>query len=81
MNSRIGALAFMSLLLSGCVLTEQEAQTISYGMKNISIAIEKRRCITALEDQGLDQINSVLIAHKSEHRHVAWLGKPPRCKD
>jgi hypothetical protein len=81
MNSRIGALAFMSVLLSGCVLTKQEAEMIDYGMKNIQTAIWKRRCITALEDLGLNQINSVLIAHNSEHRHVAWLGKPPQCKE
>jgi hypothetical protein len=84
------ALMLLSIVLSGCEgsdtpwgnLTDQEARAIGAGLKNISSSIEtKRKCVTVQEDIGLDQINSVLVAHKSAHRIVTWPGKPPLCRD
>jgi hypothetical protein len=53
-------------------LTADEEQTISFGLKNISNSMQKRSCIFRGERDGLNQINSVLEKHGSEHRIVSW---------
>jgi argininosuccinate lyase len=53
-------------------LTEEEEQTISLGMKNITTSMQERSCIFQGEMDGLKQINSVREKHGSGHRVVAW---------
>jgi len=53
-------------------LTADEEQTISSGLKNITSSMQKRSCIFRGEMHGLNQINSVLEKHGSEHRIVSW---------
>jgi hypothetical protein len=49
------------------MLTEEEEQAISVGLKNIA-----RSCIFQAEINGLNQINSVLVKHGSERRIAFW---------
>jgi hypothetical protein len=49
-----------------------ESAVISIGLKNITSNMQKRSCIFRGEMHGLNQINSVLEKHGSEHRIVSW---------
>ena len=62
-------------LVTACkpvVLTEEDQQNISLGLKNIGNAMRQRSCVTQAERLGLNQINGVLAKHKSQHRIVSW---------
>ena len=50
------------------MLTEEEEQAISVGLKNIANTSRRRSCIFQAEINGLSQINSVLVKHGSEYR-------------
>jgi len=54
------------------MLTEEEEQAISVGLKNIANTSRRRSCIFQAEINGLSQINSVLVKHGSEYRIVFW---------
>jgi hypothetical protein len=62
-------------LVAACmpaILTEEDQQTISLGLKNIGNSLKQRRCISHAERLGLNQINGVLAKHGSQHRIVFW---------
>lgn len=62
------------------MLTEEEEQAISVGLKNIANTSRRRSCIFQAEINGLNQINSVLVNHGSGHRIAFW-DLPDRCKE
>jgi hypothetical protein len=66
------AVAWYGASWKAAMLTEEEEQTISLGLKNITTSMQKRSCIFRGEMDGLKQINSVLEKHGSGHRVVAW---------
>jgi hypothetical protein len=66
------AAAWYGASWKAAMLTEEEEQTISLGLKNITTSMQKRSCIFRGEMDGLKQINSVLEKHGSGHRVVAW---------
>jgi hypothetical protein len=63
------------------ILTEEDQQTISVGLKNIGNSLRRRSCIFEAETLGLNQINSVLTKHGSGHRIVYWDLPDRTCKE
>jgi hypothetical protein len=75
------AAAWLAATWKAAMLTEEEEQTISVGLKNIGNSLRRRSCIYEAETLGLNQINSVLTKHGSGHRIVFWDLPDRTCKE